>query len=187
MKHDDDFYRDFDLENITKEKLLGDLDLVAGLAVYNRKFGKHPLAQDFDILSINNGFIAAWLAEKSYRNGWGETPAAQDLEVLSLWYGDVAEFLARHSDVNRWAMTEAAQDPKIVMLNGGKPAMALARSSLKTGWHETSIAKKDYIRSLNNGLVGWWLDIAEGKEIRESSFCDDKEFGTRTNKFFAGL
>lgn len=103
---DKEFYRNIDLDELSKGDLLVNLKLVKGLAMWNKKFAKHPLAQDLDILSMGNGRIAWLLASWSYGNGWGSTPAAQEMSVLKLKDGQVAERLWKYSKRNGWGDTD---------------------------------------------------------------------------------
>lgn len=119
LYHGEEYYEKYDLESLNKDKLLTEQDLARGLARYNDKFGKHELAQDFDVLSLNGGMVASNLADKSYRNDWGKTKAAQNLEVLRLCNEEVAFGLAKWSDKNGWNERSVINDPVIRSLRDG--------------------------------------------------------------------
>lgn len=118
---DDDVYKKYNLDELTKGVLFKDPDLAMGLARCNSGFGRHDLAQDFEVLGLNDGMVAKLLAKFSDVNGWGETSAAQDFEVLSLGGGAVAEWLAAcaYSGLNDWGETPAAQKKKVKDLMEG--------------------------------------------------------------------
>lgn len=93
MKKDIEYYKNYDLENLTEEDLLNNINLAMGLAKWNNSFGEHELAEDFKILSLNNGEVAKALAFNSGKNGWGKSLASADSLVRELCDGDVAWWL----------------------------------------------------------------------------------------------
>lgn len=96
MKYDEEFCLGFDLGELTKNKLLEDPELAESLAEFNLRFGKHPLAQDFDVLELGDGWVAKWLAMNCRKNGWGNTDASKEERVLKLRNGAVAHWLREY-------------------------------------------------------------------------------------------
>lgn len=113
FKENPDFYKKYDLDSLKVDDLLNDVDLVEGLVFWNKDFGQHPLAQDINILKLNEGNVAWLLANRSNDNGWGRTDAAQNFEVLKLADGYVAMWLATNSKWNGWAETEAVKREEV--------------------------------------------------------------------------
>lgn len=159
MSKSKEFYEEFDLENLTKEELLDNSELAMGLAEYNMDFGKHPLAQDFEVLSLRDGGVAYHLAENSTKNGWWETEMAQNWDVLSLYDGNVALALARGTQGHDWWETPAAQDLKVLALCNGRVAVELVFNSFRSGWSETPVVKKKEVWDLADGEVGKMLEM----------------------------
>lgn len=146
-------YKKYDCENLTKEKLLDDPDLAVGLAMFNRDFGNHKLAQDLEVLSLNGGDVALELAVGSGESNWGRTDVAQNLDVLSFCDGEVAKALATHSDKNGWWDTPAAQNLEVLKLQEGEVANWLAWNSRRNRWGETQAAQDLRVLSLRDGVV----------------------------------
>lgn len=107
------FYKNYVLKSLNKDDLLKDEDLAVGLARWNRDFGGHELAQDFDVLSLSKGQVALELAEHSVVNGWGQTEAVKDLRVLKLCDRDVALMLALFFPENSWSYDFISKDPNV--------------------------------------------------------------------------
>lgn len=110
MQANSKFYANCCLDKLRKVRLLRDNKLAIGLAKHNKKFGEHPLSQDFEILKLRDGKVAECLAINSIENGWGRTNAAQDLRVLKLRNGKIIKLLSKFSKDNGWGETEAAKN-----------------------------------------------------------------------------
>lgn len=134
MKEDEKFYRDYDVDNLDEDKLLEDPDLAVGLARWNKDFSKKEFVENFDILKLNGGEVAYWLARKSFINGWGELEIAQNLEVLKLYEGKVASSLAKNSKDNNWGRTKAARIIEVLELDEGGVLENLAYYSMVNSW-----------------------------------------------------
>lgn len=102
MYHDAKYYEKFNLEELTKERLLTEEGLAIGLAYHNKPFGLSIFAQDDDVLEYDEGMVALNLACNSPYNEWGGTEAAKRLKILKLRNGEVAYTLACNLDVNGW-------------------------------------------------------------------------------------
>lgn len=86
-------YQNYNLSTLTKEDLIRDANLAVALARENKNFGTHLLAQDLNILGLNNGEVAKELALNSKKNGWGRTNAARNPKVRELADGEVDNLL----------------------------------------------------------------------------------------------
>lgn len=149
-----DFYKNYDLDKLTKGELAANLDLVIGLSLYNWEFGKHSLAQNVEVLKLCDGDVAGYLAFRSKENGWGMTKIAQNFEILSLCDGAVASLLASDSGENGWAQTPAAQKLEVLKLSSGNVAEWLAKGVPENGWGETPAAQDKRVLELCDGEIG---------------------------------
>lgn len=190
------FYKNYDLDSLKEDDLLNNVDLAEGLAYFNMKLGKHPLAQNREVLKLEDGYIAMCFAYSSAGgNEWGMTEVAQDPEVLKMFREQVAYYLAAFSYENGWAQTPAAQDLEVLALYNGEVAQGLAWCSGTNGWADTPAAQKLEVLSLGNGEVarilaensdvnGWALTpaaqdpevlkLGDGGTIFELAQCSDK-------------
>lgn len=175
------FYKKFDLRELSKEKLLGNVELAVGLARDNEDFWEHPLAQDVEVLGLQGGRVAKWLAFYSEKNRWAKTPAAQDLSILALDKGGVAVDLACGFK-NGWAMTDAAQDPEVLKLSRGQVALWLADRSAWNGWAKTKAAHDPKILSLRSGNVAKRLASRFPKNEWGKTVFEEKDVGEKMSE-----
>ena len=103
------------------EILKSNPDIATSLAQfsYDNGWGKTKAAQNFDVLSLNDGAVVELLSLESDKNGWATTDATQDIRILSLNDCMIAYNLAEKSDKNGWGDTLAAIDKDVRNLCNG--------------------------------------------------------------------